>query len=64
MYDEIHLWQYAVFQQILKENKLVENFTEDDWNKIHQLIPTKNIASCKNRWTLLQSLEIKEFSNK
>jgi|DEB0MinimDraft_12_1074336.scaffolds.fasta_scaffold71064_1 hypothetical protein len=37
-------------------DKYVEEFTADDWEKIAEIVPTKNAKKCKKRWLFMQKL--------
>jgi len=41
---------------MVKHDKYVEDFQDRDWQKIAEIVPTKDIKKCKKRWLFIQQL--------
>lgn len=54
--DETHLFQYGLFAFLVKNDKFVEELTDQDWEKISEIVPTKDATKCKKRWLFIQKL--------
>ena len=54
--DETHLFQYGLFAFMVKADKYVEDFTPQDWEKIAEIVPSKDARKCQKRWLFLQKL--------
>lgn len=54
--DETHLFQYGLFAYMVKNNKFVENFTDEDWEQLSEIVPTKDSKKCYKRWLFIQKL--------
>ena len=54
--DETHLFQYGLFSHMVKNNKCVEEFNEQDWQEISEMVPTKDSRKCIKRWLFIQKL--------
>lgn len=54
--DETHLFQYGLFAFIVKNDKFVEELTDADWEKISEVVPTKDSKKCQKRWLFIQKL--------
>ena len=54
--DETHLFQYGLFAFMVKQDKFVEEFDEKDWEKLSEIVPTKDAKKCQKRWLFIQKL--------
>ena len=54
--DETHLFQYGLFAFMVKNQKYVEDLVEADWEKISEIVPTKDAKKCQKRWLFIQKL--------
>jgi hypothetical protein len=54
--DETHLFQYGLFAFMVKNSKYVEQFDNQDWEKIAEIVPTKDYKKCHKRWLFIQKL--------
>ena len=54
--DETHLFQYGLFAYMVKNNKYVENFNDQDWEQLAEIVPTKDAKKCFKRWLFIQKL--------
>ena len=54
--DETHLFQYGLFAYMVKKEKFVEDFNDDDWQQIAEIVPTKDSKKCQKRWLFIQKL--------
>jgi transcriptional activator Myb len=41
---------------MVKADKAVEDFTASEWEKIAEIVPTKDAKKCKKRWLFMQKL--------
>ena len=41
---------------MVKNNKYVENFNDQDWEQIAEIVPTKESKKCFKRWLFIQKL--------
>jgi len=41
---------------MVKNSKFVEDFTEQDWEQISDIVPTKDAKKCNKRWLFIQKL--------
>lgn len=54
--DETHLFQYGLFAYMVKNAKFVEDFDDNDWGQIAEIVPTKDAKKCHKRWLFIQKL--------
>lgn len=54
--DETHLFQYGLFAYMVKNSKFVEDFDDNDWEQIAEIVPTKDARKCHKRWLFIQKL--------
>ena len=54
--DETHLFQYGLFAFVVKNSKYVEDFDDNDWEQIAEIVPTKDAKKCHKRWLFIQKL--------
>ena len=54
--DETHLFQYGLFAFMVKNSKYVEEFNDQDWDQIAEIVPTKDAKKCNKRWLFIQKL--------
>lgn len=54
--DETHLFQYGLFAFMVKNSKFVEEFNDQDWEQIAEIVPTKDAKKCHKRWLFIQKL--------
>jgi len=54
--DETHLFQYALFAYMVKQDRCVEDFTMADWEQVANIVPTKDSKKCQKRWLFIQKL--------
>lgn len=54
--DETQLFQYGLFAFMVKHDIFVENFTIREWEKIAEIVPTKDAKKCEKRWLFIQKL--------
>lgn len=41
---------------MVKNSKFVEDFTDQDWEQIAEIVPTKDAKKCTKRWLFIQKL--------
>lgn len=41
---------------MVKNEKFVEELTDADWEKISEIVPTKDAKKCQKRWLFIQKL--------
>ena len=51
--DETHLFQYGLFAFMVKNSKFVEEFNDQDWEQIAEIVPTKDAKKCNKRWLFI-----------
>ena len=41
---------------MVKKQKFVEDFNDQDWEQIAEIVPTKDAKKCNKRWLFIQKL--------
>lgn len=54
--DETQLFQYGLFAYIVKHDVYVEDFSLKEWDKVAEIVPTKDAKKCEKRWLFIQKL--------
>ena len=54
--DETQIFQYGLFAFMVKHDIFVEDFTDNEWEQIAEIVPTKDAKKCEKRWLFIQKL--------
>ena len=60
--DETMLLQYIILNVVYQKDTPVEDFTEQDWQTVANLVPGRTSAQCNKRWLFIQKLEGKKYA--
>ena len=58
--DETTLLQYIILNVADQRDTLVENFCDQDWQTVANLVPGRSSFQCQKRWLFIQNIEGKK----